>query len=64
MNIDILFNTTPFLFPLIFNLLSREKFWEEPLHKLTANNLFAMVTVEHKQSKPTAEQGSPNKVEP
>jgi hypothetical protein len=44
-------------------------FWGElihllSLHKLTVNNLVAMVTVEHKQSKHTAEQGSPNKSEP
>jgi hypothetical protein len=42
-----------------------KKFWEElicllSLHKLTANNLVAM---EQKQSKPTAEKGSPNNVE-
>jgi hypothetical protein len=43
-----------------------KKVWEElicllPLHKPTVNNL---VTVEHKQSKPAAEQGSPNNFEP
>jgi hypothetical protein len=30
----------------------------------TANNFVAMVTMEHKESKPTAEQGSPNNFEP
>jgi hypothetical protein len=30
----------------------------------TVNNLVAIVTVEHKQSKPTVEQGTPNKSEP
>jgi hypothetical protein len=28
------------------------------------NNLVAMITMEHKQSKPTAEQGSPHDLEP
>jgi hypothetical protein len=28
------------------------------------NNLVAMVTMEHKQSKPTAKQGSPHDLEP
>jgi hypothetical protein len=37
-----------------------KKFWEElirllSLHKPTVNNLGAMVTMEHKQSKPAAE---------
>jgi hypothetical protein len=46
-----------------------KKFWEEiicllSLHKLTVNNLVAIFTMEHKQSKPTAKQGSPNKFEP
>jgi hypothetical protein len=46
-----------------------KKFWVElvllhSLHNPIINNLVAMVTVEHKQSKPTAEQGSPNKFEP
>jgi hypothetical protein len=46
-----------------------KKFWEKlicllSLHKLTVNNLVAMFTMEHKQSKPTAEQGSPNNFEP
>jgi hypothetical protein len=45
------------------------EFWEElirllSLHKHTVNNLVAMVTMEHKQSKLTAEQGSPNNFEP
>jgi hypothetical protein len=48
----------------VFILLNK-KFWQELIsllspHKLTVNNL---VTMEHKQSKPIAEQGSPNKVE-
>jgi hypothetical protein len=30
---------------------------------LTVNNLVVMVTMEHKQSKPTVEQGSPNNSE-
>jgi hypothetical protein len=35
------------------------------LAKFTAvNNLVAMVTMEHKQSKPTVYQGSPNNFEP
>jgi hypothetical protein len=35
------------------------------LTKFTAvNNLVAMVTMEHKQSKPTVYQGSPNNFEP
>jgi hypothetical protein len=42
-----------------------KKFWQElicllSLHKLTVNIL---VTMEHKQSKLSAEQGSPNNVE-
>jgi hypothetical protein len=45
------------------------KFWEElirllPLHKIILNNLVALATMEHKQSKHKAEQGSPNKFEP
>jgi hypothetical protein len=49
-------------------IVEEKKFWEElicllSLCKLTKNNLVAMVTMEHKQSKPTAEQGSPNNVE-
>jgi hypothetical protein len=45
------------------------KFWEDlicllSLHELTVINLVAMVTMEHKQSKPTAEQSSPNYFEP
>jgi hypothetical protein len=48
--------------------LDKKKFWQElicllSLHKLTVNNLVTMVTMQHKQSKPTADQGSPNKVE-
>jgi hypothetical protein len=47
---------------------NNKKLWEElirllSLHKPTASNLVAMVTMEHKQSKPTAEQGSPNNFE-
>jgi hypothetical protein len=43
--------------------------WEDlrrllSLHELTGNNLVAMVTMKHKQSKPTAEQSSPNNFEP
>jgi hypothetical protein len=34
------------------------------LYKLTVNNLVAMATMEHKQSKHTVEQSSPNKFEP
>jgi hypothetical protein len=51
------------------NVLStNKKFWEELFrllspHKPTVNNLVAMVTMEHKKSKPTAEQGSPSKFE-
>jgi hypothetical protein len=46
-----------------------KKFWEEiicllSVHNLTVNSLVAIFTMEHKQSKPTAEQGSPNKFEP
>jgi hypothetical protein len=42
------------------------KFWEELmcllyLHKFTVNSFVAMFSMERKQSKPTAEQGSPNK---
>jgi hypothetical protein len=42
-----------------------KKFWEKlihllSLHKLTVNSVVAMVTMEHEQSKPTAEQGSLN----
>jgi hypothetical protein len=33
------------------------------LYKLTVNNLAAMVNMEHKHSKPTVEQGSPNNIE-
>jgi hypothetical protein len=45
-----------------------KKFWQElicllSLHKLTLNNLVTVVTMEHKQTKPTAEQGSPNNVD-
>jgi hypothetical protein len=45
-----------------------KNFWQEiicllSLQKLTVNNLVAMFTMEHKQSKRTAEQGSPNNVE-
>jgi hypothetical protein len=48
---------------------SNKKFWEElirllSLHKPIVNNLVAVVTMEHKQSKPTSEQGSPNNFEP
>jgi hypothetical protein len=43
-------------------------FWEElicllSLHKLTVNNLVAMFTIEHKDSRPTAKQGSRNAYE-
>jgi hypothetical protein len=55
-----------FKLPCKFILKWNKKYWEElirllSLHKLTVNNLVAM---EHKQSKPTAEQGSPNNFEP
>jgi hypothetical protein len=48
---------------------NNKKFLEElicllSLHKLTVNNLVALVTVEHKQSKHKVEKGSPNKFEP
>jgi hypothetical protein len=33
------------------------------LHNLTVNNLVDMVTMEYKESKPTAEQSAPNKNE-
>jgi hypothetical protein len=33
------------------------------LHKLTVKNLAAMITMEYKESKLTAEQGSPNRFE-
>jgi hypothetical protein len=43
-------------------------FWEElicllSLHKLTVNNTVAMFTIEHKDSRPTAKQGSHNEYE-
>jgi hypothetical protein len=46
-----------------------KKFWEELIHllslyKLTVNKLVAMVTMENKQPKPIAVQGSPNEVGP
>jgi hypothetical protein len=36
-------------------VLLKKKFWDEiiRLHKPTVNNFFAMITMEHKQSKPT-----------
>jgi hypothetical protein len=45
-------------------VINKQEFWEEiirilSLHKLTTNNLVAMFTMEHKQSKPTPEEGSP-----
>jgi hypothetical protein len=48
---------------------NNKKFLEElirllSLHKLTVNNLVALITMEHKQSKHKAEQVSPNKFEP
>jgi hypothetical protein len=47
---------------------TNKKFWQElicllSLHKLTVNNLVIMVTMKHKQSKPTAEQASSNNAE-
>jgi hypothetical protein len=41
------------------------KFLEEllSLHKLTVKNLVAMFTIEHKDSRPTAKQGSRNDYE-
>jgi hypothetical protein len=47
---------------------NNKKFWEElicilSLRTPTVNDLVVMVSLEHKQSKPTAEQGSPNKFE-
>jgi hypothetical protein len=53
----------------LYNSKLYKKFEEElfhvlSLHKPTENNLVAMVTMEHKQSKPTAEQGSTNGFEP
>jgi hypothetical protein len=53
----------------VLTVTIKEKFWEElirllSLHKLSVNNLFAMVPMEHKQTKHTAEQGSPKKFEP
>jgi hypothetical protein len=48
---------------------NNKKSWEElirllSLHKFAVNNLVTMLTMEHKISKPTAEQGSPNNFEP
>jgi hypothetical protein len=49
--------------------MNNKKLWEELIRLLslfepTVNNFVAMVTMEHKKSKPTAEQSSPNKFEP